>query len=572
PPRFPKAPVTRKSGRSLRWEEIEVDGVWLELDTRYGKLSVEDGNGIYMRKKGGRFELERISLDSKKIPVYFIEKATVGVGEGKQISWVTLNRLVWKINDDLKLFTKDAQIRPSAGNRLSYEVEGRFLDNRGKLTAKGEYNRGEKTLDMTMDLEGARVGYLIPRRYPVKLKEQMTLSGKLHVVKTHLGFDIQYKGALRDVSVQHAMLADRPLDHLAFELDMEANYDHTSDTMELARARYTYRKVRGEIWGRIAHFSSKPLVHASFTVPSTPCQDVISSLPVALFPNVSRFKLKGRFQSKVTAKIDFSQLDKRGVSLGGRIDLDKCFVTYAPPYFRTTRLRGDFDFSITEPGGQRVVIPVDRQGDFFTPLEKISPYMVKAVLTTEDGRFFRHRGFITSEFSSALAKNLKAKRFKWGASSITMQVVKNVFLKRRKTLSRKLEELFLTWHVERYVNKNRLMEIYLNIIEVGPNMYGVTRGARHFFGKEPEELTLKEAIYFASLLPSPKKRYAYFCKGKISSYWNRYLNQLLKIMLRRGRITHEEYQAGIAEEITFDHTNFEGKYSCYRRIRRYQGY
>ena len=75
--------------------------------------------------------------------------------------------------------------------------------------------------------------------------------------------------------------------------------------------------------------------------------------------------------------------------------------------------------------------------------------MIKSIVSTEDSAFYKHRGFITSEFRTALVNDLKASGFRFGASSITMQMVKNVLLYREKTLARKLQELFLTWHVER---------------------------------------------------------------------------------------------------------------------------
>ena len=102
--------------------------------------------------------------------------------------------------------------------------------------------------------------------------------------------------------------------------------------------------------------------------------------------------------------------------------------------------------------------------------------MQVAVLTTEDGAFFHHHGFNEWAIRSSLVANIKAGRFVRGASTITMQLAKNLFLSREKTLSRKLEELILTDYLERTFDKNEMMELYLNIIEFGPDVYGVTRG------------------------------------------------------------------------------------------------
>ena len=138
--------------------------------------------------------------------------------------------------------------------------------------------------------------------------------------------------------------------------------------------------------------------------------------------------------------------------------------------------------------GVAATVDLSEGSDSFTALDQISPYMIAAVMTTEDGGFWKHKGFITSQFQAALKRNLEAGKIRLGASTITMQMVKNVLLSHERTLSRKLQELFLTWYVEQSLSKQRIMEIYLNVIEFGPGIYGVTRGASHYFGKTPAEL------------------------------------------------------------------------------------
>ena len=123
--------------------------------------------------------------------------------------------------------------------------------------------------------------------------------------------------------------------------------------------------------------------------------------------------------------------------------------------------------------------------DNWTPLDEISPYMQVAVLTTEDGGFLKHHGFNRASIRSSIVANLKARRFARGASTITMQLAKNLFLSRDKTLSRKLEEVVLTDYLEQTFSKDELMELYLNVIEFGPAVYGITAAAEHYFGRTP---------------------------------------------------------------------------------------
>ena len=155
----------------------------------------------------------------------------------------------------------------------------------------------------------------------------------------------------------------------------------------------------------------------------------------------------------------------------------------------------------------------------FVPYEEISPYLVGSIMTTEDNGFFKHRGWVSSQFESALRKNLQRGGFRLGASSITMQMTKNVLLTREKTLSRKLQELFLVWYIEQDLSKERILELYFNAIEFGPRIYGIGAATRHYFGKRPSELTPLEAAFFSSILPSPKRRYVQYCHGAPAAQW-----------------------------------------------------
>jgi membrane peptidoglycan carboxypeptidase len=173
-------------------------------------------------------------------------------------------------------------------------------------------------------------------------------------------------------------------------------------------------------------------------------------------------------------------------------------------------------------------------------------------MTTEDNGFFKHHGWVSSEFKSALKRNLKGGGFRLGASSITMQMTKNVLLTKDKTLSRKLQELFLVWYLEQILPKERILELYFNAIEFGPRIYGIGAATRYYFGKKPSELTPLEAAFFSSILPSPKRRYVQYCHGSLSPQWDRYVRRILAKVHERGRITDDEYAAVSTQPFVFD--------------------
>jgi membrane peptidoglycan carboxypeptidase len=188
----------------------------------------------------------------------------------------------------------------------------------------------------------------------------------------------------------------------------------------------------------------------------------------------------------------------------------------------------------------------------FVPYDKISPYLTAAIMTTEDSGFFRHRGWVSSQFKTALRRNLAGGGFRLGASSITMQMVKNVILSREKTLSRKFQELFLVWFVEQILSKERILELYFNAIEFGPRLYGIGPAARHYFGKSAADLTSTEAAFFSSILPSPKRRYVQYCHGSLTPQWEKYVHKILTKMHERARLNDEEYATALASTLVFD--------------------
>ena len=153
-----------------------------------------------------------------------------------------------------------------------------------------------------------------------------------------------------------------------------------------------------------------------------------------------------------------------------------------------------------------------------------------------------------------MAANLKARRFVRGASTITMQLAKNVFLARDKALSRKIEEVILTDYLEQVFRKDDMMELYLNVIEFGPDVYGITRAAEHYFARKPEELQVGECFFLASLLPSPIRYGKLREKGEVSESWMRHLRALMEIAARNGKISRAELEEGLKEPVAFVRT------------------
>ncbi|MDD5721999.1 MAG: transglycosylase domain-containing protein, partial [Candidatus Pacebacteria bacterium] len=136
-------------------------------------------------------------------------------------------------------------------------------------------------------------------------------------------------------------------------------------------------------------------------------------------------------------------------------------------------------------------------------LEKISPYVLKAVLAAEDHNFYKHHGFSIKGFARAMIQNLLNPSQLRGGSTITQQLARNAFLTLDKTMVRKIREALLTIKIEKNYSKDEIIELYLNQINFGHNVYGIESASKFYFNKEAESLTLAEATYLIALIQSP---------------------------------------------------------------------
>lgn len=146
-----------------------------------------------------------------------------------------------------------------------------------------------------------------------------------------------------------------------------------------------------------------------------------------------------------------------------------------------------------------------RRDQQWVPLERISPHLVDAVIVSEDATFWTHSGFDFHEIRESIEKNVKERRLARGASTITQQLAKNIYFGTDKNFRRKFLEAVTTWRMERNLSKRRILEIYLNVIEWGPGVYGAEAASRRYFGVGAADLTPRQAALLAAAIPSPAR-------------------------------------------------------------------
>jgi len=182
------------------------------------------------------------------------------------------------------------------------------------------------------------------------------------------------------------------------------------------------------------------------------------------------------------------------------------------------------------------------------PLKQIPPYLTAALVATEDRKFFKHSGVDLKGIARAIVKDIRAGKFVEGASTITQQLSKTLFLTPRKTIVRKIKEAILAFQLERRYTKNEILELYLNQVYFGSGAYGVASAANIFFGKSVQELNLAECALIAGMPKSPS-RYSPLVSPELAL---KRRNLVLKQMHDTGIITANDYEQAVKEEINID--------------------
>ncbi|MBK6849891.1 MAG: transglycosylase domain-containing protein [Proteobacteria bacterium] len=415
--------------------------------------------------------------------------------------------------------------------------------------ATGSFDRRQRGGELLLEAARFELDRIreILRQTPVIMPERTTIDGRL--LLRYGGGQLAFAGrlAVEDLNLFHPGLARTPVLDLSARLGLAGTY--AGRRLELSKLEIEARGLTLALSGSLDRSGARPVLEARLVLPALPCQAALDAVPVALVPRLQDFRLGGNLAADLTLQIDFARLDQ--LRLSGRLGLDACEVLEAPASVRAERFAQDFEHLVEVRPDEWLTVPVGPDNPDFVPFKEVSPDLVSALLTTEDAAFFRHRGFIPAQFEKALARNLERGSFRLGASTITMQTVKNLLLSPEKTLARKLQEVFLVWYLEQALSKERLMEIYLNIIELGPGIYGIGAAARHYFGKPAAQLTPLEAAFFASILPAPRRRYVHWCRGALDAPWDRYVRRVLRRVCGKGLIDAAACAAAAAQPLVF---------------------
>jgi len=332
-----------------------------------------------------------------------------------------------------------------------------------------------------------------------------------------------FNGTLKNVCIEHRRLADRPIRNVTLDTSGTIKWDREGRKVELLSSRIGLGALTADIEGSV-DYSATPQIKTRLRCSGLSIRDVLESLPQDFIPTIHGAKTEGAIDADVTFAMN--RLDKRSITFDPIVHI-RDFRIVSSPKTDFTRLKGPFLHRVRKNGKVIKEFWVGPSNPDFVPYKKIGLYAVRAILTCEDGRFFSHRGFQLEHIRRSMEQNIREGRFVRGASTISMQTAKNLFLSNEKNLSRKFEEMLLTYALEHELSKERILEIYANIIEWGPGIYGIGAASRHYFDKKPDELAPPEAAYLASIIANPVRYHFMYRRGEVTDAWADYLAVIL---------------------------------------------
>lgn len=455
-----------------------------------------------------------------------------------------INQLLYKIPDDLDIQDFEIKFRDDTSALNFYTTSAKIDDGDVESTIKvngnestwhvtGTVDPGDQQLNLMMFADNKKVELpYLEKKFGLKLNFD-TASTEMKGISKH-GDILEINGSwgVKNLLVNHVRISanDIIIPDASLEADMLigknfVSIDSTSTIYMKDVAIHPFIKYT---------LSPSKTYELRVHTGEMDAQELINSFPQGLFESLEGMQVRGKVKydldfyldSKIPDSVIFnSQLKNIGFKVvkWGKTNLQK--------------INNTFVYTPYEYGKPMRNIVIGPENPDYVPLNQISPNLKNALLTAEDPSFYSHNGFVEESFRNSIITNFKEKAFKRGGSTISMQLVKNVYLNRQKTMARKAEEMLIVWIIENshLSSKERMFEIYLNLIEWGRNVYGIGEASRYYFGKHPSQLDIGEGIFLASIVPKPKSGlYRFEGDGSLRQSLRGYFRLIGGLMARRG--------------------------------------
>lgn len=503
-----------------------------EINLHTGKFSVVKKDSLTNLD----FILKRKKKDSTE------NKSKLDLGD---LAHNLLNQVLYKIPDDMKVRDLLFKFTDNDSTKLQFLTTTATIDD-GDLKSTIIVNQDESVWHLNGVVKPGKKQMDVQLFADHKKVELPYLNRKLHAklsfdtVRTELRsadysgdvFKITGSWSIKNLLINHEKIASNDILVPDAKIDAEmlfgkdyAALDSTSTVYLKSATFHPFLKYT---------LSPKKIYEVKVHADEQEAQGILDGFPQGLFESLEGLKVSGKVKYDLNFYLDTSVPDSV-----------KFNSTLTPSNFKIVawgktdlqKINNTFVYTPYEYGKPMRDITIGPSNPNYTPLSAVSSNFKNALLTAEDPSFFSHKGFVMESIRKSFAINFKEKKFVRGGSTISMQLVKNVFLSRKKTLARKAEEILIVWLIENnhLVSKQRMLEVYFNIIEMGKNVYGIGEATRYYFGKTPESLNIGEGIFLANIVPRPKiALFKFRGDGGLKDYLLPYYRYMGNIMARRG--------------------------------------
>jgi hypothetical protein len=451
---------------------------------------------------------------------------------------------VWPGREGSELGPLDLFVELDGGGPVALLVAlpgGGHLDATARRGEDGVSFQVEGSVSFPDDLPASLVGGLAVA--PASGRLAVRASGRAASDGARVEAELDVRAT--DVAFEGPRVGAAPLGPIAFGASARILWSGPARRLLLQDGRFTLgesEEVAAALDGELV-LGGDPRFSISARAGAVPWRSLVEALPPELGPPGTAPGVSGSVTARASASGSLSRRGDWDVQVDLDLDDLRRAARGAPPSWLAT----GFEWTPIDPGpGERPRrIAVGPGNPSFVPYPEIPQVLVRAVTASEDAGFFGHRGFDFREIANAVADRSRVR----GASTISQQLSKNLFLSPERTLARKVREALGTIALEASLPKGRLIEIYLNIAEWGPGIYGVGEAARFWFGKDARALTPRESAFLATVIPSPRRSHARLHRSGVTPGWNARIDDVLHKMRAQNQLTEGELTAALAEPL-----------------------
>jgi len=460
------------------------------------------------------------------LPKLFLEDAILGLGEG-----ITLGPVALRVE----------ATREPRGLLVSAELTGLEGTARGRL---GRRDGGGWHVEATW--QGLALDPLA-----AALRPGLLTGGGTWGELTLEGDRVRFEVTVADTELTWARLSNEPIGPWRVKLRGTGSQDPTTGQLRLPGLEVVLgarEKVKLELSAAVPPGGEGDF-ELSAVLPPTSLQELLVALPDALAPREDVGHIDGPLAATLEARGPLE--DRAAWEVEAALDL-QALRQQARTFGSSPLARPFLHRPLVDEEARGRQLQVGPENPFFVPLGEVPRVLIRAVLLSEDSFFFTHPGFDVP----SLVRNLltpKEGPVVRGGSTLTQQLAKNLYLSREKTLARKAREALLTIALEASLPKERLLEIYLNVIEWGPDVYGLGEAAWHYFAKDARLLTAREAVFLATIIPNPIRYHGYCSKNALTPVWEERMADLIAKLASAGDLDPVGEAMARFERLSFHH-------------------